>query len=186
LANNGTLSQAVDHEEAVARLSTVSSSRWISFPLIFLVHDVNVNTVIFGESVCSKKNCRIHTFHALVFHRTKLSSAFPQMVWHANSLSGPKNSQVLAAVSYTDKCLAEVPKGNIRRKTQYLFVLGGCVWNPIAVPCLRQHRSRVVIVPVQTRSHKDRHISDISDPFETRQLSGVATNSTLILTTICR
>jgi hypothetical protein len=55
LANNGTLSQAVDHEEAVARLSTVSSSRWISFPLIFLVHGVNVNTVIFGDSVCSKK-----------------------------------------------------------------------------------------------------------------------------------
>jgi hypothetical protein len=50
------------------------------------------------------------TFHALVSHRTKLSSAFPQMVWHASSLSGPDNSQVFTAVSYTDNYLAKVPK----------------------------------------------------------------------------
>jgi hypothetical protein len=41
-----------------------------------------------------KKMQGVLTFHALVSHRIKLSSAFPQTVWHANSLSGPNNSKV--------------------------------------------------------------------------------------------
>ena len=42
----------------------------------------------------------------------------------------------------------------------YLLILGCGVWDSITIPRLGQHRGRIVIVPVETRSWKDRRIEN--------------------------